>query len=495
MPQQPNIILILTDQHRADCLGIEGHPLVQTPVLDLIGRSGFRFSNAYTACPVCVPARRTIMSGQRPATHGVLHNVDTLLHGATLAQTLRDGGYQTFLSGKLHLWPIRKAYGFESMMLSDGPGYSPEEKDSDYLRFLQRNEPGESFPQIAGGQIGDGSIVRPWHLDERLHVANWATSCAIDFLERRDPTRPFFLNLSYFHPHPPLMPPTVYYDRYKDADDVPPPCGAWAEAQPHGGIGDGSDTRRFDRQTRARTLRSMRLAYYAQINHINDQVSRLRIAMRLLGIPWNETLILYASDHGEMLGDHGYTEKRGPYQGSVRVPFMLRLPDSMARPMGVRQEGQVMAQPVELMDIMPTLLDAASLGIPATVEGRSVLPLLRDPQSPWRPYVHGEIAHSQPSVVAGETGMHYLTDGKSKYIWYPGVGREEFFDLENDPRELRELISTGAVDDMILQTWRSRLISELRGRPEGFTDGERLLQLKGPTARSIPAKFAPPATA
>lgn len=479
--KQPNIILIMTDQHRGDCLGIEGHRVLQTPCLDWLAASGARFGHAYTACPVCVPARRTLMSGKKPVNHGVVHNYDTLLEGPTLPEVLRDNGYQTHLSGKLHLWPLRKSYGFEGMELSDGPGASRFEGDSDYIRFLKRENVKGLHPQGAHGVASNSLRVRPWHLDERYHVANWATEQAIEFLETRDPTRPFFLKVSYFHPHPPLTPPEWYYNFYVN-QELPQPIEAdWSRLYNEacfGGCPDPSAERGGWNTLLPKAVQhQFQAAYYAAIHHIDDQIQRLFNAFGFIeGLDLNETAIVFCSDHGDMAGDHQLFAKCLPYEGSMRVPFIVRTPQSSGSP-----KGRVIDQPVELMDIMPTILDMAGLKPPDSVDGRSVIPLIQGETDDWREYVHGEIC----DIQSASTGMHYLTDGQRKYAWFPGLGTEQFFDLERDPCEVNDLADEPSRADEIT-LWRQRLIRELDGRPEKFTDGKSLLKLDGPTPAVLP---------
>lgn len=470
---KPNIILVVTDQQRGDCIEIDGHPVLQTPCMNWIAESGTRFSNAYTACSVCIPARRTLMSGQKPSKHGCLHNYATDLKGPVLPELLRDAGYQTQLCGKLHLWPLRKHYGFEGFQWSDGPGASPSEGDSDYIRYLRHNGHARPEEHMAHGVEGESCYVRSWHMEERFHVANWATETAIDFIETRDPIRPFFLKLSYFHPHPPITPPQFYYDRYMSMDMPEPVEADWSTVfdEPSKGL-PGSHPRQ---KLSAQQLKQYRAAYYAQINHIDDQMRRFFNACGKEGIDLSETLIIFCSDHGEMLGDHQWTRKCVPYQGSVRVPFLLKLPKSMGN-----HQQKVSDKPVELMDIMPTILEAAGVKIPETVDGDSVLPLIRG-EHEWREYVHSEIN----CLNEGGTGYQMLTDGKRKYIWFPGRGVEQFFDLESDPEERVELSKDPTRQEEIA-SWSSRLVEELKGRPEGFTDGEKLLKLDGPTMNVLP---------
>ena len=455
--KRPNILLIMTDQQRGDCLGIEGHPVLQTPTLDWLAASGVRFSHGYTACPICVAARRTLMTGLRPATHGVVSNYGTLLHGPTLPGELTRAGYQTHLSGKLHLWPLWKNYGFEAMDLSDGPGFHEQlEENSAYLRFLQQEGVKGIRPQVAHGCSGNSWVAAPWHLEDRFHVANWTTERAMDFLQTRDRTRPFFLKLSYFHPHTPVTPPRMYYDRYLAMDLPEPFVGDWARIYdgPQRGLHVASSRVALDPPV----MKQFRAAYYGSINHLSDQVQRV-----LDIVPLDNTVIMFTSDHGEMLGDHQWMHKSVPYEPSARVPFFMWFPPGMS----VRS-GQVRDEPVELMDVMPTLLDVAGAPIPETVDGASVMPLVRGEKASWREYVHGEY-HDLPPLASG---MQYLTNGKRKYVWYPARGEEQFFDLEQDPNEMHELSRDPAYKDR-----GGPLAVHSRSRAEG--PSRRLLRRQG----------------
>jgi len=477
----PNLLLIMTDQQRGDALGIEDHPVLQTPQLDYFAAAGTRFRHAYSACPVCIPARRTLMTGQRPATQGTVCNHPTHLDAPTLPEQLHRGGYQTALCGKLHFYPFYKRYGFEHFAWSDGPFCRMED---DYQRFL-RNK-GVTLPDTsdAHGQGPNAYPVTPWHLDDELHFSNWCVTEAIEFLERRDPSRPFFLNVSFLNPHQPYTPPRFYLDRYlRLIDDIPEPyVGDWARQydQPQRGTNpQGTWRLSFD----PRVMKEVRAGYYACINHIDDQISRL-----MNRVPPN-TLIVFTSDHGEMLGDHQWLRKRLPYEPSARVP-MLVYPhwlgdDSLvSNPSGAVPAGNVRDEPVELMDIMPTLLDAAGLDIPDTVEGQSLLPLLKQDAGddvPWRDYVHGECSQ----VPTTDSGMQYLTDGKRKYIWWPALATEQYFNLADDPREMHDLANDPACAEEI-KVWRARLVQELDGRPEGFVRNGELVQLEGFTPNYMP---------
>jgi choline-sulfatase len=465
MKSKPNILLFITDQQRGDCLGIEGHPVVQTPYIDQVGAEGVHFTRAYTECPVCIPARRSLMTGQRPAHHGVLMNYNTRLDGPTLPGELAGAGYQTHLVGKLHLWPARKLYGFMSADWSDGPHHCGG--TDDYARFLRREGVTAPMAAMAGGQNVNGWVARPWHLDERLHFSNWCADQALEFLDRRDPTLPFFLKVSFLHPHQPCSPPRDYYERYMDMELPEPYVGDWARVfdGPQRGLPIASWRTALD----PRVMRQYRAGYYGSINHIDDQIGRI------LNHAPRDTIVIFTSDHGEMLGDHQWIRKRNAFEPSARIPLVMRFPQSMDVP-----ARQVRTEPVQLMDIMPTLLDAVGASIPGTVDGTSLMPLLRG-KGAWREYLHGECA----DVPSLNSGMQYLTDGKRKYIWYPGPGTEQFFDLENDPREMHDLARDGDRQDEIT-AWRERLIEQIDGRPESFVQNGALATLGSNTPFCMP---------
>jgi len=465
---QPDILLIMTDQQRADALGAEGHPVLSTPNLDHLANTGTRFTSAYSACPICVPARRTLMSRRRPMSHGAVANHHAHLDGPWLAEELRNIGYQTQLCGKLHLHPFRKSYGFEGQNWSDSPQYP--QRDDDYQRFLQSQGVNGTEVSRAHGLSNNGIGGKPWHLEERLRFSNWVTDSAIRFLERRDPTRPFFLNLGYLHPHQPLTPPKRLLDKYLAMDLPKPVVGEWADAlQPKRNT--YSPIKESHVVLPEDFMYIQQAAYYASIEYIDEQIGRL----------WHlipkDTVVMFTSDHGEMLGDHHFMLKSKPWEGSARIPMLLSLPNTVKLDRDLVQH-QVVDDPVELMDVMPTFLDLAGCTIPDSIDGESMLPLLGGNSSDWRSYLHGECANMQ----CLNSGMHYLTDGRQKYIWLPGANIEQFFNLENDPNELCDLSKVSQHAE-IVSLWRQRLVDQLSGRSEEFVQDGKLVSLTGATPK------------
>ena len=463
---KPNILLIMTDQQRGDCLGIEDHPVLQTPYLDWIGSSGIHFRRAYSTCPVCVPARRSLISGREPVNHGLLMNGSGPLPGPTLPQVLADEGYQTHLVGKGHFGQTPAETGFQTSEWADAP--RPNRMNA-YQRYLHSSGITRPKASAAHGALGNGWVTRPWHLEERFHFTNWCTDEAIRFLEDRSKDKPFFLMLSFLHPHQPLTPPPFYYDMYMQQDLPEPYVGDWSRVydKPVRGLPIECWRLHLD----PLVMKQYRAAYFGSITHIDHQIGRLFDKSILP----QDTIIAFCADHGEMLGDHQWIRKRTAYEPSARIPMLMRFPDSLGLTEGLKTN-----LPVILEDVMPTLLDASGIEVPESVDGCSLLPALKnaDAEKPveWRTFVHGECCE----VPSMGSGMQYLTDGRRKYVWWPGRGEEQYFNLDNDPQELTDLANHPQYQEEISHC-RQHLIDELKGRPEGFTDGQKLMQLEGPT--------------
>ncbi|WP_020576926.1 arylsulfatase [Actinopolymorpha alba] len=456
---RPNLVLICVDQWRGDCLSIEGHPVLHTPHLDQLALRGARFSRAYSATPTCVPARMALMTGLSQTGHrrvgyqdGVPFDVETTLPGV-----LRANGYQTQAIGKMHYSPVRGRIGFDDVLLHDGYLHHNRRRSQavesydDYIPWL-RAQAGQSAvaDYVDNGVNCNSYVARPWDKDEALHPTSWLGTQAISWLYRRDPTVPFFLYLSFHRPHPPFDPPAWAFEQYLDAPQYDPPVGDWWEQYAEHRQDHRHDP--FVAQFPPRILQRARAGYYGHMAHIDLQINRFLEALSEFELADN-TYVCFVSDHGEMLGDHHLFRKGFPYEGSARIPFLLAGPRTGEN---VRRD-----EVVELRDVMPTLLDCAGVAIPPGVEGRSVLSLAAgEPAGDWRPYLHGEHA------LLGQS-LQWLTDGRQKYVWQSGPGREQLFDLVADPHELRDLVDNPSYSDDLAR-WRQALVDELRDRPEGY---------------------------
>ena len=371
----------------------------------------------------------------------------------------------------MHQYPAEKRFGFEHMVTLE------HRCPSDYTDFLRQRRPDDWEGVYGTGVMHNDWTARPWHLDEDLHPTNWAVHEALRFLRDRDPSRPFFLVVSFLAAHPPLLPPAFYLERYIRTGVPDPVIGDWETAPPNGGKGLDVGHQSVDLSGEA--LLCARAGYYGLINHLDDQIRRLlNPVMGVERMTGGNTVVALTSDHGEMLGDHYRWHKIMPYDPSARIPLLLRAPQRY----GV-QAGTVIQEPVTLADIMPTLLDFAGVATPDTVDGRSLLPLLRGESTEWRQHVHIEHAPIH----------HCLTDGKEKYIWFVADGREQFFRLTDDPTECHDLAAVPRETDR-LSFWRSQLVDELKNRAEGFTDGTDLIPGRPyPAVRqSAPADAEPP---
>lgn len=456
MKQTTNIILIHTDQQRGDCLGIEGHPVLETPNMDNLALNGTRFSRFYSACPSCIAARRSILWGQSPQKHGMVGYKDGCERDdsiPTLPQVLKGNGYQTYHVGRsMHQYPPRKLYGFDDMDLLLGPQHKCF---SEYKEWFDENCPKGSRNQglYGVGITHNDWTARPWHLDEHLHPSNWTVERALRFFERRDPTRPFFLSIGFVAPHPPCQPPQFYFDRYLRTGTPEPVVGDWCTM-------DDSNKRDHIAADKIALseegIRTLRAAYYGSINHVDDLLRR--IFNPVGGNILNDTIVIFTSDHGEMLGDHYMFKKFRAYEASARVPFIMTALDEV----GIKRDA-VVDNAASHHDIMPTLLDMLDIPIPDSVDGKSLYPLLQGKSEYLREYLHIEHAPRHQCV----------TDGKQKYIWSPISGEEQFFDLTTDPEECHNLIADVASQTAV-KLWRSRLIDELRSRHEGFVKDNKL---------------------
>jgi arylsulfatase len=302
---KPNILLLTVDQMRADCLSALGHPVVETPYLDTLTREGVLFSAAYSAVPTCIPAKTAILTGMGQRSHGRVGFLDKVPwnYEHTLPGELSMAGYHTQCVGKMHVYPRRTLCGFHNVILHNGYSGFNRLRDSmaesfegsdDYMPWLRQRAGSERDIHDNGMTSDASTMARPWHLPEELHPTNWAVTQSIDFLRRRDPRKPFFLWLSFVRPHGPL-------DQYVHEELPEPVIGEWADRTDAAKHGLDPGTNRGI--VHPKRLKRAMAAYYALITHIDHQIGRLLKAMDEYGVG-KDTVILFTSDHGDMLGDH-----------------------------------------------------------------------------------------------------------------------------------------------------------------------------------------------
>lgn len=437
MDTRPNVLLICTDHWPAELRRPNGWSSLLTPTLDRLAREGIEFTNTFSECPVCIPARRSLMTGTSPKTHGdrVYSDQMTMPDIPTLASTFRDAGYQTSVVGKLHVYPQRNRIGFEESHIVEEARYEFGITDDYQLWLGEQGLVGKEFLHAMGSNTYH---TRPWHLDESAHPTSWIGREMAKCITRKDPTRPAFFYASFTAPHPPLVPPQVFLDMYRDEDIESPYEGTWVDEDAYA----IKALRHMGVQYSKREILMARKAFAALCTQIDHQIRILIGTLREHQLLDN-TIIGFVSDHGDMLFNHGMVAKRVFYQCSTNVPFLLT-----GKPLA-RYRGMQSDRLLCLRDVMPTLLDLAGIETPSTVEGISAF---SDQQ---REYVFGEMGE-------GDKATRMIVNKRYKLIYYPVGNHRQLFDLEHDPKELKNLVGMPEMKE-ILATMESQLMQELHG--------------------------------
>ena len=426
---KPNILVLMTDQQRYDALSCAGNREIRTPHLDALAASGVRFTQAVTPTPVCVAARRSFITGHRVSrTHWVSNRKlpGPLPELPTLMSLLLQSGYWTQGIGKMHFQGCH--FGLRQVeTMEEGV---PHWIDDDYISYLRRNGIRTRFPK----GIRDLLMFQPQTcgIPVEHHMNTWVADRSINFLRehrRHRSTKPFFLWSSWISPHPPFAPCEPYDTLYDPAQmDLPVFADRPIESLPPGllpcrGRLDGAH-RDPDRMRRLRAL------YYGLVSHVDDSVGRILAELDSLGLREN-TVVLFVSDHGEMLGDHGLGQKFNPYERSVRIPFLLRWP-------GRTEPGRVSDDLVTLLDFFPTLIEELGLDYPEDYGPLTGANLLGA--------VGGGLAERRDAVAidygAGSSRWISLRSRNRKYAFFAEGGVEECYDLEEDPWEENNLINS-----------------------------------------------------
>ena len=417
----PNILLIVTDQQRADTIAACGNPVIRTPALDRLVREGAVFNRAYCASPVCVSSRCALLTGLPPHASGCVDNQATPRHVDNLPKRLTAAGYQAHGVGKMHLFPDSYGkWGFESRDTSEehiGDG-------DDYARFLVEN----GFDHVIdphGVRSEYYYLPQPSQLPDRLHHTRWCADRSIDFLNRRDRDRPFFLMTSFIKPHPPFESPVPWNRLYRPLDVDPPDVQAgdddlwtyWNRAQ---------NRYKYTAAGRDRLLERTRIAaYYAAISYIDYQISRM---FEVLGSEMDNTLVLFTSDHGEFLGDFGCHGKRSMLDPAARVPLLARWPGRIAPGRGVDSAAS-------LIDIVPTALRAAGCADWSVHrEGTDLVELSHSPRPDRTVYAQYQ---------QGRFALYMAANATEKYV-YSAADERAWWLLPGGANRLREADVTGS---------------------------------------------------
>ena len=474
---RPNVLLLMADQLRSDCLGAYGNTVIRTPNLDRVAREGVRFSAAYSTTPTCTPARTALLTGMGPWRNGMLGytHMATNPYPVEKGRAMAEAGYYTTSIGKNHYNPIRNAHGYHQLVCDEHCSYwfhkqGPQteaswEERCDYESWFWSQLP-DKDPHATGLTWNDYR-GKPFVYPEEMHATHWTGQTAVNFLKGYERAEPFFLKVSFIRPHSPYDAPERCFRIYENSALPEAQVADWAKSyEPRSGPGYEI----WHGKLPPDQIRRSRQGYYGSVSFVDEQIGRILDVLdqrKLL----DETLILFISDHGDMLGDQNLWRKSYGYEQSAHIPMLMRLPASMS----LKADGRVMDNPVELRDILPTALDAAGAPIPESIEGRSLLELVRTGGKGWREYIDMEhdICYSPSNHWNG------LTDGKWKYLYHAQHGEEQLFHLEKDPHELKDL-SRVAEHGSQLKLWRERLVAHLEERgPAWVKNGELVPRPQG----------------
>ena len=437
---RPNVLLIVVDQWPGAFLGIGGRRDIETPTLDQLARNGVRFSNAHSECPICIPARRSLMTGTDPRTHGDRVFQPKLARPDVphMAEVFQGAGYQTGSVGKFHVFPARDRIGFEETVLFEEgrPGLGgPDDWD------IWLADQGHAGMGYAHGMSNNSYEYRPWHLSEDSHPTVWLSRQFSRMIQRRDPVRPAFWHLSYNFPHPPIVPLASYLDRYDARETDPAVHGDWNDDMPYA----LEVVRAFWPEMSAEQLAAMRRAFYAQCTLIDHQIRLVIGTLREQGI-LDDTIIAFTSDHGDMLGDHGLFGKRVMLGRSTNVPLLIVGAEGDER----IKHGTTDSRIAGVQDIMPTLLDLVGVECPDTCTGRSLV------SEPHREHLYCE-------ALEGPLSMRMVVEEDWKLIWYPAGNAFQLFNRISDPDETRNLannVKHKDVQDRLTEVLKSELYGE-----------------------------------
>jgi uncharacterized sulfatase len=417
---RPNVLLIVADDLNND-LGTYGHPLVKSPNLDRLAARGLRFDRAYTQFPLCSPSRVSLLTGLRPDTtrvHDLQTDFRTLLPSVvTLPQMFKGNGYFVARVGKIYHYNNPGQIGTSGL---DDPASWDEFVNP---RGIDKDEEGQLTNLTPTRQLGSALAYYASPAADAEHTDGKVATETIARLEKNK-DRPFFIGAGFYRPHCPFIAPRKYFDLYP-LDTIPAPAAspesrappaAWFTIPPHWGVSE---------QGQRESIR----AYYASITFLDANVGRILDALDRLRLTDN-TIVVFLSDHGYQLGEQGQWMKQTLFERSARAPMIVAGP-------GIAAKGRSTSRVVEFLDLYPTLAALAGLRAPQGLQGRSLTPLLKNPQAKW-----DHPALTQVRRGAGESAYMGYTVRTEKWrytAWDKGKRGEELYDEVRDPREVNNV--------------------------------------------------------
>ena len=441
MADRPNILWFTTDQQRFDTIGALGNPHVKTTVMDELVAGGTTFTHAFCQSPICTPSRSSFLTGMYPSSLRQNRNGNEVFNSDAplVTKLIADAGYVCGNVGKLHL-----ASGHDGIETRADDGYTV----FDYSHAPRDNSGYDyaDWVRTQGASV-DALSDSPEGIPADLHQTTWCANRAIDFIQGHQDD-PWLLTVNPYYPHPPFDPPKSYRDRY-DPDLLPGPHFRPSDLEQQAALAA------IDFQTRARSpevvgevaedeqmtpygrvsavglhedMRRIQAAYYAMIELVDDQLGRILRALDATGQREN-TLVLFTSDHGEALGDHGLVLKGARfYEGLVRVPLIFNAAGQVTA--GVQSSALV-----ELTDLAPTLLDFLGLSVPDAMQGKSLAPILTGTGDANHHREHVRSEYIDAVDLPDATSATMFRTERYKLVRYHNHGLGELYDLSVDPWE------------------------------------------------------------
>jgi choline-sulfatase len=417
---QPNILLIMADQLAVSALPFYGHPLVQTPHLSKLAKSGVVFDSAYCNFPICAPSRFSMLSGRLPHSIAAYDNASEFPAAIpTIAHYLQHAGYRTILCGKMHFIGPDQLHGYAERLTTDiypaNFAWTP-----DWLKGPSFRPTGVSMRPV----LEAGPCVRSMQIDYDDEVEYKGAQCLYD-LARNSGDQPFFLTVSYTHPHPPFVAPQKHWDLYRRQDIDPPrvPPIPYDELDTHSQWLYLAHAQNIYSVTDEQVLNA-RHAYYGMVSYVDEKIGSILQVLQETGLDTN-TVVVFCGDHGEMLGERGMWFKQCFFESSVRVPLIVSMPN--------RFPSSRLAAHVSLVDLLPTFMDIAHHDQPpepvGPIHGKSLMPLLTGAETGEERVVISE--YSSEGVSAAS---RMVREGPWKYIYTFGLP-PMLFNVEIDPDE------------------------------------------------------------
>lgn len=435
---KPNIIYILSDQHNHDVMGCSGNKYILTPNIDKLSKRGITFDNCYSASPLCVPSRMSILTGLLPTHTGIYNNWQCLSSStATFAHALSANGYETVLCGRMHFVGQDQNHGFEKRIFGDitNSGFSKGKEHGEQIYGNYRDTPGQNYNSVKLSGSGKSAVLV---FDKEV------TDCACDFMKNRKDERPLFITVGYYGPHCPYI---AYKELYQKYFDLLPEINTDNDNQNiHPAVKKWKELRNVENVTKLE-VRRVRAAYYAMVEYLDGLIGKVIQSVNK-NLDMSNTIIIYGSDHGDAIGNHGMFWKTNLYDCSSKIPLIIAGPDI---PEDVHIKNNISA-----LDIAPTILSITGSDKLPEYDGIDLSKNILSGKEPDEDRIVVSICQD----MKGDAPSAMAKYKNYKLVFYAGYDDVQLFDLEKDPEEFNDVSKNGEYSavknkllDYILENW------------------------------------------